>query len=445
MAMEDKSELSALMGCNNRWGCRARPAIILSDREPLLITDHVREVLVRRFHITKEIAPPYVPPIKGAVEAAFHIMTERLEHRLPGTTKGSPQARGQYDSKKEAAKACIRTEDLYRLWIRAWVDGYMIKFNTLRDGTPAELWQAQAKRWGVRQWDGSDDELKLLLMKVVNHKFPDNPERGFNVYPANTLSVWVTPMWQSRMFGSMSIFRCAPAGPTLRTIYLFDNHNRLVTEAYHSLLSLSPVPVSLAERKLVKADQRQRAAQTNQASADALTQIVADAHASPAQKERERIKVERALEQQRLRRFRPVHTDQAQAMLEKMSALAQTAQATQGAGEVRSGQTAPADHDSDRAATIIDGCTDDLAECDDEGYTQRSAVIGGPSLLPAIGPNMERRARRGSVPPPPIRILSRDPDPIAPRRAPRVPATSHASPDVAGARIDAEETEGPCP
>jgi transposase len=171
-SLEPKDRLVALYECKHRWTCSAKPAVIFHDRGKIFTSERATQVLVDRLGIVTEQAPPYAPSAKGTVEALFTWTTRKFEHRLPGTTKATPKDRGTYDSKREAERAGITLDVLEKLFIQAIVDGYMQEWNTLRRQTPSVLWDASVQEKGVSRWMGSQDDLKLLLMKAVNRKNP---------------------------------------------------------------------------------------------------------------------------------------------------------------------------------------------------------------------------------------------------------------------------------
>jgi Mu transposase, C-terminal len=107
---------------------------------------------------------------KGTVEALFTWTTRKFEHRLAGTTKASALDRGAYDSVREALKAGITFDVLEKLFIQAIVDGYMQEWNDLRRQTPSVLWEHAIREKDVPRYLGSQDDLKLLLMKAANRR-----------------------------------------------------------------------------------------------------------------------------------------------------------------------------------------------------------------------------------------------------------------------------------
>lgn len=169
-AIEPKDRLTALYECKHLWPCSGKPAIIFHDRGKIFTSERATQVLVDRLGIVTEQAPPYAPSAKGTVEALFTWITRKLIHRLPGTTKATPKDRGVYDSFSEAKKAGITLDVLEKWFIQAIVDAYMQEWDGLRRQKRSLLWQDSVQRMGVNRWLGSQDDLKLLLMKSVNRK-----------------------------------------------------------------------------------------------------------------------------------------------------------------------------------------------------------------------------------------------------------------------------------
>ena len=56
------------------------------------------------------------------------------------------------------------------MFIQAIVDAYMQEWDTLRRQTRMALWEEAVRTKGIPRWMGSQDDLKLLLMKAVNRK-----------------------------------------------------------------------------------------------------------------------------------------------------------------------------------------------------------------------------------------------------------------------------------
>src|SRR5260370_2995624 len=171
-SLEPKDRLVTLYDCTHPWPCFGKPAVIFHDRGKIFTSERATQVLVDRLGITTQQAPAYAPSAKGTVQALFTWMTRKLEHRLPGTTKASASARGTYNSTREAEKAGITFDVLEKLFIQAIVDGYMQEWDKLRRAKRMALWEEAVRATGIPRWMGSQDDLKLLLMKAVNRKNP---------------------------------------------------------------------------------------------------------------------------------------------------------------------------------------------------------------------------------------------------------------------------------
>lgn len=201
-ALEPKDSLVARYECAHQWPCYGKPAVIFHDRGKIFTSERATQVVVDRLNIITEQAPPYAPSAKGTVEALFTWTTRKFEHRLPGTTKSTAKDRGVYDSVREAEKAGITLDVLEKLFIQAIVDGYMQEWDKLRRGRRITLWEESVREKGIPRWLGSQDDLKLLLMKAVNRK---NPATGRYAITRGTLSFlgrrYVSPGLLDRLRG----------------------------------------------------------------------------------------------------------------------------------------------------------------------------------------------------------------------------------------------------
>ena len=169
-AIEPKDAVVALYRCVQDWPCHGKPALILHDRGAIFTSTRATQVLVDRLGITTSRAPAFAPTAKGTVEALFTWVTRKLTHRLPGTTKESPQARGAYDSVSAARTAGITFDVLEELFTASIVDGYMREWDHLRGQTRSTLWDDAVRTYGVPHWLGTADDLILLFKKSVNRR-----------------------------------------------------------------------------------------------------------------------------------------------------------------------------------------------------------------------------------------------------------------------------------
>jgi len=170
-ALEPKDRLVLRAGCQHPWPCYGKPAIVFHDRGKIFTSERARQVLVDRLQIITEQAPSYCPSAKGTVESLFRWMTQRFERRLPNTSYGVHSA-------QTAAQAGGMTlEELEHCFYQAVVDDYQQAWDPLRRQRRSVLWEHAVAQSGVPRYLGSPDDLKLLLMKAVNHKTPDHRYR----------------------------------------------------------------------------------------------------------------------------------------------------------------------------------------------------------------------------------------------------------------------------
>ena len=229
-AIEPKDRLTVLYECKHPWPCFGKPAVIFHDRGKIFTSERATQVLVDRLGITTQQAPPFAPSAKGTVEALFTWTTRKFEHRLQGTTKATARDRGTYNSAKEAEKAGITLDVLEKLFIQAIVDGYMQEWDKLRRQRRISLWEEAVKETGIPCWMGSQDDLKLLLMKAVNRR---NTSTGRYAVRHDSLSFlgrrYVSPGLLNRLRGQeITIYYDQR---DISVIYLFLN-GELVGEAF---------------------------------------------------------------------------------------------------------------------------------------------------------------------------------------------------------------------
>lgn len=302
-ALEPKEKLVQEYGCKHPWNCFVRPAIILSDRGKIFTSARARSVVVERLGIIEEIAPPYAPPVKGVVEAVFKWVVERLEHRLPGTTLANPVQRGRYEPDIAAALHGITLEDVERWWIRGWVNSYMQEYDPLRGGERFRLWDDAVQRFGKPHWIGSSDELKLLLMKAVNHKFhpatPDDTD-DHQVHSGKGISFggrwYFAPGVLSHLYGKQVEIRYSRRDITV--IYIFHQHT-YVGECYW--IDAKGRRISEWEWKAVQTAKKPRIAAATAESDEALAEIYAEAHLSRGERQKALRKQERSRQHDRQR------------------------------------------------------------------------------------------------------------------------------------------------
>lgn len=311
-SLEPKDRLTALYECEHPWPCFGKPAVIFHDRGKIFTSERATQVVVDRLRITTEQAPPYAPSAKGTVEALFTWTTRKFEHRLAGTTKATPRDRGAYDSVREAVKAGITFDVLEKLFIQSIVDGYMQEWNDLRRQTPLTLWEHAVRKTGMPRFMGSQDDLKLLLMKAVNRK---NPATGRYAIRHGRLSFlgrnYVSPGLLDRLRGrEIDIYFDRR---DISVIYLFLE-GELVGEAYcteflHRRVSIWEAQTERRADATLKKDAQARSLSRRQ-------QIQQEASASRRihSLETKRLEKQRQLDQQR----HEIHPSHVQATLQAL-------------------------------------------------------------------------------------------------------------------------------
>jgi hypothetical protein len=311
MSLEPKDDLVRRYECKHLWPCSGKPAVIFHDRGKIFTSERATQVLVDRLGIVTEQAPAYAPSAKGTVESVFTWVTRKFTHRLPGTTKATPADRGTYDSIAEAEKAGITLDVLEKLFIQSIVDGYLQEWDTLRGGKRISLWEVNVREKGVPRYLGSQDDLKLLLMKAVNRK---NPVTGrYAISPHHGLSFlghrYVSPGLLDRLRGKeIDIYYDRR---DISVIYLFLE-GELVGEAYAT--SFMGRRVSIWE---AQSERRASAPEAKEASAQSREnrqRIQREARkGSRAQAlEAKRLEQQRHLDQQRA----DIHPDHVQSALQ---------------------------------------------------------------------------------------------------------------------------------
>jgi transposase len=314
MSLEAKDRLTTLYECKHPWSCSGKPAVIFHDRGKIFTSERATQVLVDRLGIATEQAPAYAPSAKGTVEALFTWTTRKFEHRLPGTTKATLKDRGAYDSQSSAEQAGITLDVLEKFFIQAIVDGYMQEWNTLRRQTPSALWEASVREKGISRWMGSQDDLKLLLMKAVNRK---NPATGRYAITQSKLSFlgrsYVSPGLLDRLRGrEIDIYYDRR---DISVIYLFLE-GELVGEAYATALFGQRMSIWEADAgRKADAGKRQQAAEVSRSNRQSIQEEALSGR-KLLSLETKRLERKRQLDQQRSE----MHPEAVQATLQALKA-----------------------------------------------------------------------------------------------------------------------------
>jgi hypothetical protein len=173
-ALEPKDILVKVAECQHPWPCFSKPAIVFHNRDKIITSERARQILVDRFNINFEQALPYIPSAKGTAEALFLQVRQRIEHRLPNPSHGVHNASAAVEARS------ITLGELERYFIQTVVDDYQQDWDKLRGQRRSVLWEQAVAERGVPHYQGSPDDLKLLLTKAVNRKTPGHGYRLHN-------------------------------------------------------------------------------------------------------------------------------------------------------------------------------------------------------------------------------------------------------------------------
>lgn len=308
-SMEAKDKILKLYRCKNRWPCRAKFAVILSDRGKIFVSERARQVLVERLGIIQEIAPPYAPSVKGKVESLWAWVVENYSHRLRGTTKSNPQDRGAYDTDAEAEAAGITIDLVEEYLTRAIVDGYMVEWDKIRGHTRINLLEDAVKSHGMARWLGSESELILLLKKSVNRKAKSG-KYAVSRHGVSFKGRWYRNSKVLEQLVSQDIeIRYDPRD--ISVLYIFHN-GVYVGEVYCPELCDRRFSVWEDEaEKRATAPQRKAAAQV---SRENLTQIQADASTGKKAQRKATERLERERKRLLDQQVPEIHTPEVEAM-----------------------------------------------------------------------------------------------------------------------------------
>ncbi|MDP9226391.1 MAG: DDE-type integrase/transposase/recombinase, partial [Actinomycetota bacterium] len=177
MVFEPKEAVLRSIGVHNvEYPVYGIPERVIADRGWIFSAQSSRERL-NEIGVAVEHAAPYMPQMKGIVERLFGTINQRFIHRLPGTTKQSPQARGHRDSVLDARMTVNAFE---RYLAQMIVDGYSDELRHDLRATPLERWDKLVERHGVRRWPtDSASQLRLQLFRLKSGDVRTRDPRGY--------------------------------------------------------------------------------------------------------------------------------------------------------------------------------------------------------------------------------------------------------------------------
>lgn len=180
MGIRDKDGLIREYGAYTPYPVHGVPQRIVTDRGWSFL-GRTASIRLTECGIVVEQAAPYRPEMKAIVERLFGTLNELFIHRLPGTTKSNPPAKGGRDASTEARAHRLTIATFARLFGRAVIDGYSDDVHSSLGCTPLEKWDKLIKQWGrARQWPS--DPASALLLSILPLKNGGSRHREGNGY-----------------------------------------------------------------------------------------------------------------------------------------------------------------------------------------------------------------------------------------------------------------------
>jgi hypothetical protein len=163
-AILPKDQLRARYGLQEPLSTAAIPAVIRTDRGRIETSELLFQAAAD-LPFVLEFAPVRDAHAKPIVEAAFGALERRFGHRVRITTRSNPVERGAHDPAAEARRLGIDVDELERELMRYVFDVSRFRWNRRLRERPAALYEEAVRRFGVRTWLGSTDELRQLLKR----------------------------------------------------------------------------------------------------------------------------------------------------------------------------------------------------------------------------------------------------------------------------------------
>ncbi|WP_147126048.1 Mu transposase C-terminal domain-containing protein [Shimia ponticola] len=146
LAMVDKSERAAALGCLSAWSHCGRIAELFVDNGPAFTSDAFQNAC-SALGIACRVGVGGVPHLRGYIERFFGTLAKGLMPLLSGRVFSNTVERGDYPAE---AQACLTEKDLVDALIVFIVDGYHNRRHRgLNWGTPNEAWERLCREHGV--------------------------------------------------------------------------------------------------------------------------------------------------------------------------------------------------------------------------------------------------------------------------------------------------------
>ncbi|OOG14639.1 DNA-binding domain-containing protein [Pseudomonas sp. C9] len=247
-------------------------AIVNDGKMASITSDHGAEVFniwsqtaMNRLGIALDYVPVGDPDAKAFIERFFGTVNTTFCHNLPGTTKGSPKARGDYPSEQRACLTLENLREAFGLWLEVY-------HNTWHDGlfTSPNKKQEELEKVAPPPERYSLEELQQLCLSVWRLRIsggrvktkhliwtgPGLPEVAQRLTASQKAIVYFNPcdlgtVWVAHPSTPKEWHPASPTHPTYQNGLTLTDHERLIqsfrdekrafdhTEAYQMLFELN--------------------------------------------------------------------------------------------------------------------------------------------------------------------------------------------------------------
>lgn len=177
----EKAELLRRSRVEGEWpSCLA--GMIVADWGWIFAATAATEFLIDHLFVILAWGPVRTPAVRGTVETVFRAQTA-LTHREPASTGSSPWDRRAFDPWKAAKRHGLHWEIFCALNVSSLVTRFLPGWDELRDLKRIDAWNEAAEAFGIPQFLGSRELLRLQATTLVRR----GKQEEFRVHPDKTV------------------------------------------------------------------------------------------------------------------------------------------------------------------------------------------------------------------------------------------------------------------
>lgn len=162
-AILPKTGVRERYGLQHDWLAHGIPRTLVTDNARVFIGQDLDDACAQ-LAIELVRTAPRQPRQKPTIERALGTLATMFYHKLPGTTFGNPEERGDYDS---VARACIAVSEIDQALHRYYVDIDAERKHRGLGFIPARQWERAVAAGFPLRLPASADELLILLSRVA--------------------------------------------------------------------------------------------------------------------------------------------------------------------------------------------------------------------------------------------------------------------------------------